>query len=55
MFGTDMEAIKIKKKIDSSRIVIDKLEKFRGKEVEIIIVLNQIRFSRKILNQILNP
>ena len=38
-----MEAIKIKKKIKSSTLVIDELEKFKGREVEIIIISPTIK------------
>lgn len=52
-----MEAIKIKKKIKSSTLVIEELEKFKGREVEIIIISPPIKNyaakgSRKINNEI---
>ena len=52
-----MEVIKIKKKIKSSILVIDELEKFKGREVEIIIISPPIKkhmekSSRKIKTEI---
>jgi len=41
-----MEAIKIRKRIKSSSLTINDLDKFKGKEVEIIIITDQKTFSK---------
>jgi hypothetical protein len=41
-----MEAIKIRKRINSSSLTISDLDKFKGKDVEIIIITDQETFDR---------
>jgi hypothetical protein len=46
-----MEAIKIRKRIKSSSITISDLDKFKGKDVEIIIITDQETFSKNRLSK----
>ena len=45
-----MEAIKIKRRIKSSSLTISDLEKFKGKDVEIIIITDQDAIDNKVLS-----
>ena len=46
-----MEAIKIRKRIKSSSLTISDLDKFKGKDVEIIIITDQETFSNDKLSK----
>jgi hypothetical protein len=43
-----MEAIKIRKRIKSSSLTISDLDKFKGKDVEIIIITDQEIYNNKL-------
>jgi len=46
-----MEAIKIRKRINSSSLTISDLDKFKGKDVEIIIITDQESFAENSLSR----
>jgi len=46
-----MEAIKILKRIKSSSLTISDLDRFKGKDVEIIIITDQETFSKNSLSK----
>jgi hypothetical protein len=46
-----MEAIKIQKRIKSSSLIISDLDKFKGKDVEIIIITDQETVSKNNLSK----